>query len=222
MNNIQYFLITSYLGGENSHNKKTHLIKYVTKLREYFPHSYIIIIDSINDLDVSKISDLYICENHNDNTPHGQADLCKVRIGISVLKSMGVRWFIRSAYDYWINDTIFNKTNEWYEKLSQGYKVVLPKWKAEINSIPYLSDSVSMGFGCYTIEGAEKLFNFNRFKDNGLIVEGQLYNKLIKTFDKSEYYLYDSNEEMFGCMAFDIFNNSGNEIDYSREKLTLI
>lgn len=220
MSNLQYFLITSYLGGDNNQSKKNHLIRYVGKIREYFPYSYIILIDSVNDSDISKICDLYICENHNVNIPHGQADLVKVKIGISILKGMGVRSFIRSAYDYWINDIIYDKYREWYEKLSFGYKVVLPKWKAEIDSIPYLNNSVSMGFGCYTIEGAEKLFGFNRFENSGIIVEGQLYNTLTSKFDKNEYFIYDSNEEMFGCMAFDIFNNSGKDIDIEREKLT--
>jgi hypothetical protein len=219
MKNKVYFLITSYLGGNNSLSKKEHLVKYIYQIRKYFPNSYILLIDSINDYDLSKMCDLYVCENENYNIPYGQADLTKIKIGLSIFEGTSVKWFIRSSYDYWINDTIYNKITEWSRILLNGAKVVVPRWKAGSNDIAYLNDSASTGYGCFTVEGARKLFNDWDFENNELIVEGQFYNKILNTLTENEYYIYNSNEEMFGCMIFDVFNNRGDKINTDRLSL---
>lgn len=211
-----YFLLTSYLGGSNVSSKKEHLIRYIHQIRKYFPNSYILLIDSINDSQLSKLCDLYICENENYNTPYGQADLTKVKLGLSIFEGMGVKWFIRSAYDYWINDTIYNKITEWSRILLNGYMVVVPRWQAGSFDIPYEKNSASTGYGCFTVEGAKKLFSDWEFDDNNLIVEGQFYNRILNTLNDSEYHIYNSNEDMFGCMIFDVFNNRGDEINTDR------
>jgi hypothetical protein len=210
-----YFLITSYLSNPFIDVKKTHVIEYIGLIREYVPNSYIIFIDSIPDEDIANLCDIYVCEKRNFNVPHGQADLEKIQIGLKILEGLKAKWFIRSAYDYWMNQTVVNKISEWKLLLDSGKILVSSKWRGE-NYEPIVKDEMlSMGYGCYTMEGANRIFGFDKLETNSM-AEEQLYVRLFNNFNPDEYFLYETCEDMFGGVFFDIFNFSGNHLNTRR------
>lgn len=210
-----YFLITSYLSGNFVTEKKTHILDYLKRIKKYIPNSFILFVDSIPDIDIAEMCDIYVCETKNNNIPHGQGDLEKVRIGINILDGLGSKWFVRSSYDYWMNETIVNRIGEWKSMIDEGKQIISTRWRGENYEPIVIENMVSMGYGCYTIEGAKRLFNFENFSVHSM-AEEQLYVKLTDNFVPEEYYLYDTCENMFGGIFFDVFNYGGNSINQRR------
>jgi len=208
-----YFLITSYLANPYFNEKKSHLKNYIGGIRKYIKNSFIVLVDSVPDADIAKLCDVYICERRNFNAPHGQADLEKIKIGLSVLESFGAKWFIRSVYDYWMNNDVLKKVEEWISLLDQGKVLVSTRWKGEKEGWLVNKKILSMGYGCFTIEAAKLLFDFEKFTG---CAEEQLYARLELLFHQDQYYLYESTEEMVGGLFFDVFNSSGNKLNSKR------
>lgn len=201
-----YFLITSYLGGEKKERKKEHTINYINQIRKYVGNNFIVFVDSIPDKDIANLCDIYVNQiKNNNNYIHGQGDLDKIKIGISILDGLKAKNFLRTSYDYWMNKFIFEKYQEW-KKLNK--KIISSVWKTKDFCI---MNSMSMGYGYYDLDAAKKIFNFNYFYKKPS-AEEQIYKKLVKFFDKNDYYLFDSCEEMFGCDSFDLFNFAGTKI----------
>ena len=210
-----YFIITSFLSEPYLVEKKKHIIEYISQIRKYIPNSYILYIDSIPNEEIAQICDIYVCEKRNFNVPHGQGDLEKINIGINIFEGLGVKWFVRSAYDYWMNQKVVNKLFEWKSHLDNGKILVSSKWRGE-NCEPIVNEkSLSMGYGCYTMEGAKRIFGFPNLDGNGG-AEEQLYNRLYVNFKPEEYFLYETCEDMFGGLFFDIFNWGGSHFNTNR------
>jgi hypothetical protein len=74
---------------------------------------------------------------------------------------------------------------------------------------------LSMGYGCYTMEGANRIFGVEKL-DTQSMAEEQLYVRLFNNFKPEEYFLYETCEDMFGGVFFDIFNFSGNHLNSRR------
>jgi hypothetical protein len=209
-----YFLLTAYTGGSFVNEKKNHTLKYIKQLRKYFPNSYIVLIDSVNDKDICDACDLYVCELLNNNEPHGQGDLDKIKIGLNLLEGIGAEYVIRSAYDYWMDDIIFEQSKQWIKLLKEGKKIIGSQW-GDINFNLTFSKSISTGFGCYNVKAAKQLFNIDTVQPEPTFEE-QIYSQLVKYFQPNEYHIYPSCPEMFNSGIYDIFNYSGTVLNYKR------
>ena len=214
-----YFLLTAYTGGSFVIEKKNHTLNYIKQIRKYYPNSYVVLIDSINDKDICNVCDLYICELLNNNTPYGQGDLDKIKIGLNLLEGIGAKFVIRSAYDYWINDIIFEQQKQWIQLINKGKKIVSSYWRGTPNDQEDYK-SINTGYGCYDIQAAKKLFNLNKMESNSLL-EHQIYNNLIKYFYPYEYFMYETCYNMFNSHTYDIFNFAGTVLHQERLNSTL-
>jgi hypothetical protein len=215
--NKDYFLITSYTGGDFADLKKSHLKKFLLQIRKYFSNSFIIIIDGVHTQGVEELSDLYMIKSKNDNDPHGQGDHNQLRLGINLLDFYKPNYFFRFNYDYYINDTVYNKLGEWVKHINNGKKVVTSQWKTNKDQVHFMNNTIAAGFGCYTLEAAKKLFNYEKITYPW---EMQLFSKLKINFKEDEYFIYDNVTDAIGEECFDIFNNGGKTYSDNRLKLT--
>ena len=215
--NKEYFLITSYTGGNHAQAKQDHLIKFLGQIRKYFNNSFILLIDGNYIQKIEDLCDLYVFKSENDNIPHGQGDHNQLRIGINILEYYQPKFFYRFNYDYYINDTIFQKINEWKNHIENGKEIVTSQWRVSNDQNNLFTNAIAAGFGCYTLEGAKRLFNY---KTITYPWEMQLFSQLKKEFRENEYFIYNSFIEAFGEECFDIFNDGGKT--YSQSRLDLI
>ena len=215
-----YFLLTAYTGGSFINEKKNHTLNYIKQIRKYYPNSYIVLVDSIPNEEIGNVCDLYVCELLNNNIPHGQGDLDKIKIGLNILKGLGATYVIRSAYDYWINDDIFNRSQDWIQLINNGYKIVSSHWRGTLADPPWI-DTISSGYGCYNIEAALNLYNLDKLDPNMDMLECQLYQRLINLFQSHEYFIYETCFDMFNSHTYDIFNFAGTIVHQERLNNTL-
>jgi hypothetical protein len=207
-----YFLITSYTGGPFSTEKANHLIKYLKQIKKYYPNSYIVLIDSIPNEEIAKLCDLYICELLNkDDNHYAQGDLDKINIGLNLLEWLGAKYVIKTAYDYWVDDTIFEQQKQWIKLLESGIKIIGSQWGDVKHNVTF-PNSISVGHGCYDIQAAKYLFTIDTVPTEP-IFEQKVYSRLVKIFEPSDYYIYPSNNEMFNSEIYDIFNYAGQVVD---------
>ena len=215
-----YFLLTAYTGGLFVTEKKNHTLNYIKQIRKYYPNSYIVLVDSIPNEEIGNVCDLYVCELLNNNIPHGQGDLDKIKIGLNILKGLGATYVIRSAYDYWINDDIFNRSQDWIQLINNGYKIVSSHWRGTLADPPW-TDTIASGHGCYNIEAALNLYNLDKLDPTMDILEYQLYQQLINLFQPHEYFIYETCFDMFNSHTYDIFNFAGTSLHQERLNSTL-
>jgi hypothetical protein len=209
-----YFLITSYTGGKYSDKKTQHLKSFLAQIKKYVKDSFIIVVDS-HPVDIYGLCDIFVYKADNFNTPHGTGDLRQMNIGISILKHYGAKNFVKFNYDYWFDEKILIKYNEW-KNLILTKKIVTSRWKKDNNDIGMMN-SIALGFGVFQIDAAEKLFNFDTVV---YPVECQLHEKAQVLFSNEEIHVYPHFMEAFGKETFDIFNDGGH--NYSESRLNLI
>jgi len=214
--NKTFFLITSYTGGNHAQLKQQHLIKFIGQIRKYFSNSFILLIDGNYIQDIEKLCDLYVFKAENDNLPHGQGDHNQLRIGINILEYYKPKFFYRFNYDYYINDTIYFKLLEWENYIRQGKQIIASQWKTNKDQTSFMENTVAAGFGCYTLEGAKKMFGYEKITYPW---EMQLFARLKNQFKEDEYMIYDNALDAFGEECFDIFNSGGET--YSPNRLEL-
>ena len=207
-----YFLLTAYTGGLFSNEKKNHTLNYIKQIRKYYPNSYIVLVDSVPNEEIGKVCDLYVCELSNYNIPYGQGELDKIKIGLNLLEHLGAKFVIKTAYDYWINDIIFEQQKQWIQLINEGKKIISSCWDNKT--------SVATGHGCYDIQAAKKLFNLNKMESNSLL-EHQIYNNLVKYFYPYEFFIYETGYDMFNSHTCDIFNFAGTVLHQERLNSTL-
>jgi len=207
-----YFLITSYIGGSLAIEKTNHLIKYLKQIKKYYPNSYIVLIDSIPNKEIAKLCDLYVCELLNkDDNHYGKGDLDKINIGLNLLEYLGAKYVIKTAYDYWVDDTIFEQQKQWIKLLEDGVKIIGSQW-GDVKYNLTFPGSISVGHGAYNIQAAKYLFTIDTIPTEP-IFEQKVYSRLAKIFQPSDYYIYPSNFEMFNSKIYDIFNYAGQVVD---------
>ena len=215
-----YFLLTAYTGGSFVNEKKNHTLNYIKQIRKYYPNSYIVLVDSIPNEEISNVCDLYVCELLNNNIPHGQGDLDKIKIGLNILKGLGATNVIRSAYDYWMDDNIFNRSQEWIQLLDNGCKIISSHWRGTSND-PLWDNTISSGYGCYNVEAALNLFNFDKIDPVIHFLEVQLHQRLTNMYQPHEYFIYETCFDMFNSHTYDIFNFAGTIVHQERLNSTL-
>lgn len=214
--NKKYFLITSYSGGNHAEIKQQHLNKFLQQIRKYFPTSFILLIDGNYINHIEKLCDLYVFKAENDNDPHGQGDHNQLRIGINIMEYYNPKFFYRFNYDYYINDTVYAKLLEWEQHIESGKKIISSQWKTNKDQKHFMENTIAAGFGCYTLDGAKKLFGYEKVNYPW---EMQLFQRLKKEFKEEEYYIYDNATDAFGEECFDIFNSGGKT--YSPNRLEI-
>ena len=207
-----YFLLTAYTGGSYSDEKKNHTINYIKQIRKYYSNSYIVLIDSIPNEEIAKLCDLYVCELLNkDDNHYGKGDLDKINIGLNLLEYLGAKYVIKTAYDYWVDDTIFEQQKQWIKLLEDGVKIIGSQW-GDVKYNLTFPGSISVGHGAYNIQAAKYLFTIDTIPTEP-IFEQKVYSRLAKIFQPSDYYIYPSNFEMFNSKIYDIFNYAGQVVD---------
>lgn len=199
----EYFLITSYTGGQHSELKSKHLIKFLQQIRHYINNSFIVVIDSNYVKNVEKYCDLYVHKLDNFDIPHGEGELAQIKLGLSLLENYNINFFVKFNYDYWMNDDIYNSYLNW-KNLIKEKKIVgcVYDWNREGTE----PNSFACSCGVYQMDAAKKLFSFQSVS---YPIEIQLFNEIQSLFDSEEIIIYPDLNTFFGSRSIDFFADGG-------------